>query len=740
MHIKLLLRFLTVALALPALFLFSPLVLTPVHADGLVIIDCPQIVPEQPPIEFPCIPGLPCPTVPPRPRPDCASYLSVKNHNVTVSIDNQVARTHVDETFINPSNYQLEGTYIFPLPWDAAIDDFAMWVDGIKLEGRILDRAQARQIYEDIVRRRRDPALLEYIGRNAFQAHIFPIPPHGEKRVEISYSQVLKNEGGLVKFDYPLDTERFSPDAIQNVSVNVSIKSDLALKSIYSPSHPVSVARLNDFNATVGYEGSNVRPDRDFVLYYSVSSGEIGATLLSYKPDFSGDGFFLLLVTPQVKASQDKVVARDVILVLDTSGSMQGEKIDQAKRALKYVLDQLNPDDRFNIITFSTGLVPFAGSLQPVSARGDAKQFVDQIATGGSTDINRALLEAASDADPERPAIVIFLTDGLPTVGEMDVQRILDNVRQAAGKNVRLFAFGVGDDVNTLLLDSLSESHRGVSAYVRPGEKIDETVSDFYSKISTPVLSDVRLNWGGMQVSDVYPYPLPDLFAGSQLVIAGRYHGSGPAELTVSGAVNGISQTFTFPDLTFKSTGGDQFIAPLWATRKIGYLLAQVRLHGENKEAIDEIVSLAVRYGIVTPYTSFLIEEGRDVLTQEGIGGAANDLQKRMAPAAQPTAGAAAVTGSQTNRSLQEANTGVNDASGQVKQIGDKAFIMREGVWTDTEFDPSRMTARKVQFASDEYFELLAQHPEWAQYVAMGERVVFVENGSAIEITALPAP
>lgn len=737
MFAKHFLRFATVVLTALAFAAIASYTSAPAFADGLVVVDCPEIAPG-PPIEIPCILGQPCPPLPPRPRPDCAAYLSVKKHIVNVTIDRQVARTHVDQTFVNPSDYQLEGTYIFPLPADATISDFAMWVDGTKLEGKVLDRSQARQIYEDIVRRRRDPALLEYVGRNAFQARIFPIPPHSEKRVEIDYSQVLTSDNGLVKYVYSLDTEKFSPDPLESVAVNINIRSDQALKAIYSPSHPVSVARTDDFNANVGYEASNVRPDRDFVLYYSVSSSEVGATLFTYKPDATTDGFFLLLVTPQVKTAEEKVVSRDVILVLDTSGSMQGEKIDQARRALKYVLDQLNPEDRFNVITFSTGVIPYSDSLRPASEKGEAETFVDRIAAGGSTDINRALLQAFSNVDPERPTIVIFMTDGLPTVGEMDVQHILDNAKTSARTNVRLFTFGVGDDVNTLLLDSLGEQHRGVSAYVRPGEKIDETVSSFYKKISTPVLSDVSIDWGGAQISDNYPYPLPDLFAGSQLVIAGRYRGSGPANITLKGNVNGQPQAYAFPDLSFKASGGDQFIAPLWATRKIGYLLSQIRLHGENKEAIDEIVSLAVRYGIVTPYTSFLIEEGQDVLTTQGLGGAAHDLQKTMAPAAQPTAGAAAVTGSQANRALREAESAAADASGQVKQIGDKAFILRNGVWTDTSFDPSKMTTVKTQFGSEEYFNLLAQHPEWAEYLALGDKVIFLSDGTAYEVTGQP--
>ncbi|MGB8648070.1 MAG: VIT domain-containing protein [Anaerolineae bacterium] len=759
----------TVLLTLGLLFVLGLLALSPApaHADGLVVIDnCfngPLPSPDiEPPVTPPCFWPFGCATPPPQvrppvPNPNCAAYLAVKNHNVTVTIQDQVARTHVDETFVNPSDYQLEGTYIFPLPDDATINDFAMYVDGQKLEGKVLDSGQARQIYEDIVRRRRDPALLEYVGRNAFQARIFPIPPHSEKRVEISYGQVLKSENGLVRYVYPLSTEKFSTDPIASVTVNVTIQSTQALKAIYSPSHQVGISRKDDYAASVGYEAANVKPDKDFVLYYSVSSNDVGATLLSYKPDDKSDGFFLLLVTPKVKVADDQVIAKDVILVLDTSGSMDGPKIDQARKALKYVLEQLNAGDRFNIITFSTGTVPYATSLQPLSARADAERFVDGIYAGGSTDINRALLETLSEVDRERPTTVIFLTDGLPTVGETNIQRIIDNVDQAARSNVRLFTFGVGDDVNTILLDTLSEKHRGASAYVRPADRIDETVSEFYRKVSTPVLSDVTVDWGGATVSDVYPYPLPDLFAGSQLVIAGRYRAGAPATITLKGDVNGQSQTYKFEDLTFKSAGGDDFIAPLWATRKIGYLLAQIRLHGETPETRGEVVSLATRYGIVTPYTSFLITEPHDSMApQPGPGGAGSRVPLPPSgtgagggPMAMPTmsaapaatsapaasSGAGAVTQSQSNRAMQEAEQSKTN-SDQVKQVGDKAFVLKNGVWTDTTFDASTTTTTKVAFGSSDYFDLLAQHPDWSAFAALGDKVIFVVNGVAYEITS----
>jgi Ca-activated chloride channel family protein len=745
MKTKLLCAFLFAACISLAAFATRP---PTARADGIVVVECPPlplppgtVIPLPAPGIYP--PVTPRPPVPPI-RRDCSTYLAVKNHNVTVTMDNQIARTRVDQTFINDSTYALEGTYIFPLPEDAAISEFAMWVDGKRVEGRVLDKNEARRIYEDIVRRQRDPALLEYVGRNAFQARLYPIPPQSEKRVEIEYAQILKAEAGLVRYVYPLNTEKFSPKPLKNVSVTASIRSNAAIKAIYSPSHDISITRQGDYEARIGYEASNVKPDRDFVLYYSVTQDDIGLNLLSYK-ERGEDGFFLMLVAPKIQVDRARVVDKDVILVLDVSGSMQGVKIDQAKRALYYILDQLNPNDRFNLIVFSTSTQAYAASLRPASAREDARNFVTRLRAEGSTDINRALLEAMRMTDKERPTIVIFLTDGLPTTGETNAQKIIANVTAAAPKNVRLFTFGVGDDVNTLLLDSLAEKLRGASGYVRPNEKIDEIVSAFYAKVSTPVLADVSIDWGSARVYDVYPYPLPDLFAGTQLVAAGRYREGGATTITLKGNVNDASQTFRYNDVTLRTSGGDDSIPRLWATRKIGYLLNEIRLRGENREIVNEIVTLAVRYGIVTPYTSFLVDERKDVLTESSRAKIAAEPTK--APA--PVSGSAAVQQSVDQSQLRSANvapaaptaapkpggTGTTtQVAAPVQSIGNKTFLWRNEVWTDTQFDPSKMTTKKIEFGSDAYFALV-NNAEVGKYLALGTRVIFVLDGVAYEIT-----
>jgi len=249
-------------------------------------------------------------------------------------------------------------------------------------------------------------------------------------------------------------------------------------------------------------------------------------------------------------------VAKDVILVLDTSGSMRGEKLAQAKGALEFVLDNLNDEDRFNVITFSTGVRQYATRLQPAEERNESLTFVRELEAVGGTDINRALLEALAQAEGERPTLIIFLTDGLATEGVIETDQIIANVAQGASKAARVFTFGVGDEVNTVLLDTLAQSHRGASAYVRPGQSIEEEVSAFYAKVSSPLLADLHLDFGDVHVEDTYPYPLPDLFAGTQLVVVGRYREGGFTTITLEGQVNDRLQRFAYEDLHFRDQGG----------------------------------------------------------------------------------------------------------------------------------------------------------------------------------------
>ncbi len=701
-----------------ALALALWLAATPALADGIIIPHPPPEVPR-------------------------AENLAIKYHRVQVTIQDQVATTHVDQVFVNPNPFPVEGTYLFPLPEDAAISRFTLWVDGKPQEGKLLPRDEARRIYEEIVRSQRDPALLEYVGRDAFQARIFPIPAGGERRVELEYTEVLDLEGGLVRYVYPLNTEKFSSRPLEEVAVSVDIRSSRdPIKAVYSGSHDVAVDRESDFHVRVGYEETDVLPDKDFTLYYGLSGEEFGLNLLSYREP-GEDGFFLLLVAPDVEAEAAPRVAKDVLCVLDISGSMRGEKLRQAKEALRFILDNLHEDDRFNLIAFSTGVQAFAPGLQPASAREAARRWVDDLQAAGGTNIHRAISEALDQATPERPTILIFLTDGLATEGITDTQAILQEVARKAPETVRLFCFGVGYDVNTILLDTLASEHRGASAYVRPEEDIEEVVSAFYAKVSAPLLTDVRLTFQGVQVEDLYPYPLPDLFAGTQLVVVGRYRQGGPAKVVLEGEVNGEPRRFVYEDLLLREEGGEAFIPRLWATRKVGYLLAQIRLHGEDKELVEEVVDLSVRYGIITPYTSFLVEEphlalrpeGREALVQREMGAAAT--------AAPMVSGQEAVFKSMVQDSLKAAERPAEARVAQVRLVGDKAFVQQGNAWVDTAFDPSAMRPTTVPFGSEAYFRLLAQEPALGRYFALGQEVTVVWKGQAYQVTPaepVPAP
>lgn len=677
------------------------------------------------------------------------AQLAVRYHHVTVTIQDQVAVTHVDQVFFNPNNWAVEGTYIFPLPAEAAVSAFTLWVDGKPVEGKVLSAEQARQQYQQIVSSLRDPALLEYAGRGAVQASIFPIPPQGERRIELEYTQALAAQNGLVRYVYPLNTEKFSSAPLDSVSIQVDVKASASIRAVYSPSHTVAISREDEHHVKVGYEANNVQPDSDFALYYSLGEGE-AFHLLSYRdPSDSADpdGFFLLLLAPRPDAAAQQTQPKDIILVLDRSGSMEGDKFHQAQDALRYVLGHLNPDDRFNAIAFSTGLDAYANALRPASEAPQALQWVDRLSVQGSTDINRALLEAASMADRERPTYLIFLTDGLPTEGVVDSKKILDNLAAAAPANLRLFPFGVGYDVDTFLLDSLAQAHHGATTYVLPNERLDESLSAFYAKISTPVLTDLKLDFGSLPVYDLYPSPLPDLFAGSQIILVGRYSQGGVTTARLTGLVNGQPQTFEFPEQVFDqqstSAGLQSPIPRLWATRKIGSLLNQVRLSGPNQEVIDQIVRLSIRYGIVTPYTSYLVTETAPLGAAEQARIAKDQFNQMQAAPTAPASGQAAVQAAAGQSSLAGAMAPAAPeaaAANQVRVVGPRTFVKSEGKWVDTGFDPKTMQATQVAFLSPDYFALAESSPDLAAAFALGPAVVAISQGKAYEVVQEGTP
>jgi Ca-activated chloride channel family protein len=713
---------------------FLSLGVMPVQADGIIIPPpCREGGCPPPPCEF-----EPCPPFPPRP----ISQLNIRYHRVDVTINDQVATTRVDQVFYNPADYAVEGTYIFPLPLDAVVSDFKLWVDGEPVEGKVLAADEARRVYEEIVNSLRDPALLEYIGRGAVQASVFPIPPKGERRIQLEYNQVLTAEKGLIRYVYPLNTEKFSMKPLEQVAVKVTINSKQPLRAIYSPTHPVDITRQNDQSVVVGWEANNVLPESDFALYYSVGESEAFHLLTYRDPGDPTDpeGFFLMLLAPKPQSS-GQAIPKDVILVLDRSGSMEGEKFTQAQEALRFVLRRLNKEDRFHLLTFSTGVNVFANGMRPADEAPEALAWVDQLSSAGSTDINRALLEAISTVGTDRPTYLIFLTDGLPTVGELDSAKILANIGREAPSNLRLFSFGVGYDVDTFLLDSLSSEHHGLSSYVRPDESLEEVLSAFYERISTPVMTDLQIDFGSMHVSDVYPQPMPDLFSGTQTIVVGRYKDGGSTNITIKGQVNGSQTVLEFPEQTFTHDSRTDMselsaLPRLWATRKIGYLLNVIRLKGPDQETIDQIVKLSVRYGIVTPYTSYLVTEPMPLgaAAQEKIAGDAFNNAKASPPAA---SGQDAFNRAAQEGQLQSAEVApgsVQNEQAMVRAVGQRTFLLSGGTWMDTSFDPQKMQAEVVPFLSQAYFQLAQSRPDVGAALALGEKVIVVVDGKAYQV------
>jgi Ca-activated chloride channel family protein len=707
-------------------FTVAALTAFPALADGIIIPD--------PPI---CRDG-PCPLPPP------IQQLAIRYHRVHVTIENQVATTRVDQVFRNDNDWTVEGTYIFPLPTDAAVTNFTLWIDGEPVQGKVLTREEARRQYEEIVRNLRDPALLEYVDRGAVQASIFPIAPGAERRIELEYTQVLQADAGLIHYSYPLNTEKFSSAPLEDVSVTVDVTSTQPVAAIYSPSHEVVIDRQGSTRFTVSYEDSDVTPDRDFELYYSVPQEDIGLSLLTYRNPDSGDpdGYFLLLAAPGLRTDDRPVISKDVVFVLDQSGSMEGEKFRQAKTALAYALDHLNSGDRFNVIAFSSGTRAFASGLRPADEASEAVRWLEGLSARGSTDIDRALLEAVGMMNGDGSEMVIFLTDGLPTEGVTESRDILKDIERSAPKGLRLFAFGVGYDVDTYLLDSLAQDHHGTTSYVTPGQSIDEIVSGFYNKVSQPVLMDLELDLGEATTFDIFPDPLPDIFAGGQLVAVGRYRDPGSEVIELSGLVNGQVKRFTYEDQRFRSSGGPDFLPRLWATRKIGYLLNQIRLEGPEQEIVDQIVKLSIRYGIVTPYTSYLV-------TEPQMLGA--DAQKNIAQEAydQFMAMPTEVSGqSAVERAAAESAMGGADiplappaASADVVRLaGPNTFRLVDDVWTDTRFDPETMVTVRVPFLSADYFALADAIPEVGQALSLGPRVIIIAGATAYEIVGEDEP
>jgi Ca-activated chloride channel family protein len=521
------------------------------------------------------------------------------------------------------------------------------------------------------------------------------------------------------------------------------------------------VKRSSDRRSVVSFETDSGKEPQDFQLFYTISKEDFGLTLLTHR-EAGKNGYFLLMISPKDDWSEQEYSAKDVVFVVDTSGSMAAEgKMDKARAALLYGVRILRPQDRFNIISFAgeehlmeTGLI---SADERGRARGEA--FVKSLKPVGGTNINQSLLAALrqfEQTDRERPKMLVFMTDGLPTVDETRVPKIIENVRSAIRPGVRLFTFGVGYDVNTALLDKLAADNGGMADYIEPKEDLEVKVSNFFSKVNYPVLTDLKLQMGGAQTDLVYPRALPDLFRGSQVTLIGRYGNEtdlNNVQIVLTGVSGGASRSYTYTNLKFPlRSEANEYLPRLWATRRVGWLVEQVRTNGEQKELRDEIVDLGTRYGIVTPYTSYLALE--DAQTSKlYTGGVAPVNGRTRAPlgnlnapasAPQPSAtvnvvsGAEAIQLSKDAREQQDViKVQEEPKSAAVRRVAGKTFYLVDGVWTDSEFKrESRLPETVLVFGSDEYFAALKQNAKLGSYFSLGEKVVVVFEGRVYRVNA----
>jgi len=719
----------------------------------------------------------------PRPIP-LPNVLPVKSIQIDTKIKGQVATTRIEQVFRNDSRATLEGTYFFPIPENASIEQFAIWENGKKLVGEVRSREEARRIYNSIVRKKKDPGLLEYAGKNLFQASIFPIPGNSDKKLELTYSQVLKAESGTVAYRYPLGTgknlwARRIPNSVRNVSYSkkpttqkfgvvsgkIEIVGTEALRNIYSPSHKVEVNRKGEKGASVSFETKG--DPSDFQLFYGLSNNDFGMSLMTYREP-GKDGYFLMMLSPKDKVMDKELVNKDIVFVLDTSGSMaDAGKMDKARKALLFGINGLRSGDRFNVINFAGEEHLMESGLVAANASGKetAEAFVNKLRPNGGTNINDALRASLKQFDTsDRPKMLVFLTDGLPTVGESNVDRIIKNAKDIEVKGLRLFPFGVGYDVNTRLLDKLASENSGVADYVEPKEDLEIKVSSFFTKVNSPVLTGLSMDFGSLRTELLYPRKMTDIFKGTQLTMIGRYKNSSDiknAVFKLTGKTGSETRTFRYANLDFpKKARENEFLPRLWATRRVGWLVEQIRSNGENKEIKDEIVDLGTRYGIVTPYTSYLATDGSEkvddlvVSTRRPRGGIRRPRPtprarplKRKVPLSMGTTGSQAVRDSKKARE-QQANVSVysdedeiiqlsknKDGVQTVKKVGVKTFYLKDGVWVDSAYKKTAgLREMKLKFASNEYFDLINKEKALAKYFAIGEKVLVVLNGRVYHV------
>lgn len=675
------------------------------------------------------------------------SQLEINQYRIKIAINNQLASIEIKQTFTNRNNSEMDGLYIFPVSDDTALSNLALSIDGKPTNGRLLSESESRRIYRTCADNG-NSAFLEHQGSKAYIVEVPSIPANSTQLFELEYSQIIDIDSDLAQYTYPLSLAKYGDRRIEDLTVEMIIESDTELRTVYSPSHEVEINRNDDKNIHIQYTDQHFDPDEDFQCFYSVSNDDFGMTVLTHRAEGDEDGYFMLQVSPKYDTQKTEVIEKDFIFVLDHSGSMAGQKVEQAKEALKYCVNSLNEGDRFNLILFNTHITSLSNRLngheewigsEPMTSykkgmsnqlitvkdgREKAIAFIDGIHGTGGTNINDALLTALSDKpDPERPRIIVFLTDGCPTVGETNDAAILKNIAKANDNQSRLFVFGVGYDVNVRLLDKLAEDNGGTRNYVEPDENIEVAVSSLFNKMNEPVLVDVALNFGDITAKDLAPSKLPDLFRGEQLTLFGRYESHGDTTLKLRGSISSEQQEFT-KTVQFKEIENENdFLPTLWATRRIAELVDDAALNGYNDEIRKEIERLSKEYDVVTPHTEF--HELNDGTYRRNLR---LNIHQAYAPGKEVSE---SIRHSREMTLTKEREHLLHDVD--KKHVGRKAFHRQNGIWVDSSYD-GVSDRKEIEYGSEEYFDLAGKSSELAKGLKLGLPIIICHTGINYEI------
>ena len=556
-----------------------------------------------------------------RPRFSTQEYqkMWIKKIDATVDIREQIAVTHVDQIFHNEMNSSVEAIYIFPLPENATITELVYWVNGTRFTASIRERQQAVNDYNQKLRQWMDPALLEYLGDNLFRLSIVPINADTDVRTEITYVEPLQYDLGIVKYLFQLNTLQLSSKPLQTVSVNIDAVSKYPFKEFFSPSHASSSAtridKISDNEYKLFYGDENFTPDKDLTVEFETKRDSVHFSVLTYTPttedSIGTDSYYAIWITPPDNLGDEQVIPKNIVFTADVSSSMEGLRLNQVKDALNNFLILLNPNDKFNIITFGTFVDKFKPDIVPASAENikAAKDFVFQMFALGMTNIDQALNESLNQSYEDSTSNdLVFLTDGKPTWGKTNTDSILTDVKGYNQKDVRIFSFGVGNDVSRSFLTSLSNENHGYAKFIASDDSIALVVNDHFQRISKPVMTDIQIDMGGLLAWDQYPKIVGDLFWGSQVTRLGMYNNKGNFDVTLKGKLRSNSfeykQSINFADTLV----GNRFVPRLWAKAKIDDILKLIEIYGETTELVNQIIELGLKYQIITPYTAFYVD------------------------------------------------------------------------------------------------------------------------------------